>query len=329
VNRPARVRLLIAMVLCLFAAGCGQAGSIVNPKASEANRIATTWWIIFALACVVYLVVGGLIVFAALRGRRRRGASGLRENAFIWVGGIIVPLVILLVIAGVTVNTTSALRNPSSDALHIDVTGKLWWWDVRYVGTNVVTANTFHIPAGRPIDLRVTSDNVIHSFWVPELAGKEDTIPGQTNHLRFTADEPGTYRGRCAEFCGLQHAHMDIIVVVDTAGDFGRWLARREALDGAPTSDATTRGAVVFQREACAGCHTIRGTSANGKVGPDLSDFGSRPTIGAGVLTNTPEHLHDWIYDAPAAKPGTAMPQFHSLPARDIAAVATYLESLK
>jgi cytochrome c oxidase subunit 2 len=321
--------LAIAVALAAVTAGCGRAGSITNPKGSEASNIATTWWIIFGLACAVYLVVGGLIIFAALRGRRRGRSSRLRENTFIWIGGLVIPLVILLVVAGVTVNSTSALRAPSPDALRIDVTGKLWWWNVRYVDTNVVTANVIHIPAGQEIDLRLTSDNVIHSFWVPELAGKEDTIPGQTNHLRFTANEPGTFLGRCAEFCGLQHAHMDIIVVVETPGDFGRWLARRQATSSAPQSEEATRGAVVFQREACAGCHTIRGTTANGKVGPELTDFGTRPTIGAGVLTNTPENLERWIYDAPDLKPGTSMPQFHSLASKDIAALATYLEGLK
>jgi len=322
--------LALVVALAVLTAGCGRAGSIVSPKGSEASKIATTWWIIFGLACAVYLVVGSLIIYAALRGRRRgRSSSRLRENTFIWVGGLLIPLVILLVVAGVTVNSTSALRAPAAGALRIDVTGKLWWWDVRYAGTNVVTANVIHIPAGQDIDLRLTSDNVIHSFWVPELAGKEDTIPGQTNHLRFTANEPGTYLGRCAEFCGLQHAHMDIIVVVETPGDFGRWMARRQSTSSAPESEETTRGAVVFQREACAGCHTIRDTAANGKVGPDLTDFGSRPTIGAGVLDNTPENLERWIYDAPDVKPGTVMPQFHSLPAKDIAALAAYLESLK
>jgi cytochrome c oxidase subunit 2 len=321
--------VVTAAAALLAAAGCGRAGSIVSPKGSEAHRIAGTWWLVFGLASAVYLVVGGLIVFAALRGRRRRAPSGLRDNAFIWIGGLAVPLAILLVLAAVTVNTTSALRNPSRRALQVDVEGKLWWWSVHYVGTDVVTANEIHLPAGQPVDLRLTSDNVIHSFWVPELAGKEDTIPGQTNHLRFTADEPGVYLGRCAEFCGLQHAHMDIVVVVDTPGRFGRWLARRESATGAPESEETTRGAVVFQREACAGCHTIRGTTATGHVGPDLTDFGSRRTIGAGVLENTRPNLERWIEDAPREKTGIRMPPFRSLPAVDITALAQYLESLK
>jgi cytochrome c oxidase subunit 2 len=237
--------------------------------------------------------------------------------------------VILLVLAVVTVHTTSALRRPSARELAIDVVGKQWWWAVSYPDAGVRTANEIHLPAGQPVDLRLTTTDVIHSFWVPELAGKEDTIPGQVNHLRFTADRPGTYLGRCAEFCGLQHAHMDISVVVETPGDFGRWLARETRVGQAPTSDEAARGAAVFQREACAGCHTIRGTNASGTVGPNLSDVGARRTLGAGVLENTDANLEQWILDAPSLKEGIVMPSFRSLPADDIAALATYLESLR
>ncbi len=329
-TRAHRVRLVVVVVgVGTATTGCGSS-SIVSPKGSEADRVAGAWWLMFGLACAVYVIVAGLIVYAATRGRLKKGTSSrLRPNAFIWVGGVAVPLVILMVLAVVTVHTTSALRRPSGDELLIDVVGKRWWWAVQYPGKGVTTANEIHLPAGQPVDVRLTSDNVIHSFWVPELAGKEDTIPGQVNHLRFTADRPGTYLGRCAEYCGIQHAHMDIVVVVETAGDFGRWLTRRQSVQPGPTSEETTRGAVVFQREACAGCHTIRGTAAQGKVGPDLTDVGERRTLGAGVLENSRDNLFDWIFDAPSSKPGILMPSFRSLPPDDIAAIATYLESLK
>jgi cytochrome c oxidase subunit 2 len=331
VRRAARARITIfAIAIAIGVAGCGSAGSIVNPKGSEADRIAGAWWLMFGLACAVYVVVAALIVYAATRGRRKRSAdSRLQPNTFIWVGGVAVPFVILMVLAVVTVHTTAALRKPSAGALEIDVAGHDWWWAVRYASAGVTTANEIHLPAGQPVDIRLTSDNVIHSFWVPELAGKEDVIPGQTNHLRFTADDPGTYRGRCAEFCGLQHAHMDIVVVVETPGDFGRWLARRQSFVQEPTSEEEARGAVVFQREACAGCHTVRGTSAQGTVGPDLSDLGGRSGLGAGVLSNTLDNLQDWIRDAPALKPGIGMPSFRSLSPGDVHAIAVYLESLE
>jgi cytochrome c oxidase subunit 2 len=326
-----RIRLVVLAVLVgAVAAGCGGGHSFLDAKGSEADRIASVWWLMFGLAAAVYVVVAGFIVYAATRGRRRSSESSrLDEQRFIWIGGVLAPLVILAILAVVTVDTTSALRNASPHELKIDVVGKLWWWQVEYPGTDVVTANEIHIPRGTPIDFHLTSDNVIHSFWVPQLAGKMDTIPGQPNDLRFTADTVGTYRGQCAEFCGLQHAHMGIAVVVDTPPDFGRWLARREATSLEPASEEAATGQLVFEREACAGCHTIRGTSAQGHVGPDLTDVGSRARIGAETLLNTPENMRAWIRDAQHFKPGISMPSFHSLSNSDVAALATYLESLK
>ncbi len=330
-TRWARLRLVAAAAtIAIGTAACGGATSIVDPKGSEASRIAGVWWLMFGLAAGVYVVVAGFIVYAATRGRRTGGrASRLDDNWLIWIGGILAPLVILAVLAVVTVNTTSALRNPSRDALHIEVGGQLWWWSVRYPETNFETANEIHIPTGQPIDLILRSDNVIHSFWVPELAGKEDVVPGQTNHLRFTADHPGRYTGRCAEFCGLQHGHMGIEVVVQTPGEFGRWMAQHSTVAREPASEAAATGQVVFQRLACAGCHTIAGTTATGKVGPDLTDVGGRRLLGAGIVENTPENMRKWIRDAPDLKPGVVMPAFGNLSDGDLSALTAYLESLK
>jgi cytochrome c oxidase subunit 2 len=304
--------------------------SIVTPKGSEADRVAGAWWLMFGLAAFVYVVVAGLIVYSTVRGRRRgTQPSRLREDAFIWIGGVAAPVVILFVLAIVTVHTTEALRRPARDALEVDVAGEDWWWAVRYPGTDIVTANEIHLPVDRPVDLRLTSDNVIHSFWVPELAGKQDAIPGQPNHLRITPEAIGTYVARCAEYCGLQHAHMEVRVIVQTATEFGRWQARQEATRTEPVSDAATAGAAIFQRQACAGCHTVRGTSATGTLGPDLTDFGARETIGAGLLENDPRNLADWIRDAPSLKPGATMPSFHELTDRDVQSIVAYLESLR
>lgn len=326
-RRVARVGTLV--VLAVLLSGCG-AGSIVDPKGSEARKVAGIWWISFGLAALVYVVVAGLILFAATRGRRHEGAeSRLHEHAFIWIGGVAAPLVILLVIAGLTVATTDALRRNEPGELRVHVAGELWWWSVEYPGTGIVTANELHLPVGRPVDIRLTSDNVIHSLWVPELAGKEDAIPGQPNHLRFTPESTGEYVGRCAEYCGIQHAHMALRVIVESPADFARWTTRRTAVSAEPASEDAATGAVVFQREACAGCHTIRGTPAAGTVGPDLTDVGQRRTLGAGVVENTPEHLAEWIRDAPSLKPGIQMPSFHSLSDREVRAVVAYLESLR
>jgi cytochrome c oxidase subunit 2 len=331
VRRRGRVRIVVlGIAIGAVVAGCGGARSIVDPKGSEASRIAGVWWLMFGLASAVYVVVAGCILYAATRGRRRGSQpSRLREHWLIWIGGVIVPFVILMVLAVVTVDTTSALRTASPGALRIDVVGKLWWWEVRYPGTGVTTANEIHIPQGTPIQLHLTSDNVIHSFWVPELAGKMDTIPGQPNDLDFTADTVGTYQGQCAEFCGLQHAHMGVAVVVQTPADYGRWLARRERAPLEPASEEAARGELVFQREACAGCHTIRGTDATGTVGPDLTDVGSRARLGAETILNTPKGMQRWIRDAQAIKPGISMPAFGDLSDADVSALTTYLESLQ
>jgi cytochrome c oxidase subunit 2 len=326
--RGARLTLALAIVLLLGA--CTSDSSIVDTHGSEANRVAGVWWLIFGLAAGVYVIVAGFILFAAARGRRKhpRPASRLRDNLFIWIGGVIAPLVILMVLAAVTVNATAHLRNASRNELVVEVTGKRWWWDVRYPKQAVATANEIHIPAGQPVDFVLTSDNVIHSFWVPELAGKEDTIPGQVNHLRFTADKVGTYRGFCAEFCGLEHAHMGFLVIVQSPADFGRWLAQREQPPPPPDSDLAERGAVTFQRLPCAGCHTVRGTQANGTVGPDLTDVGSRRTLGSVTIDNTSENLTRWITDAQSIKPGSLMPPI-SMSSGDAQAVVAYLQSLK
>jgi cytochrome c oxidase subunit II len=323
---------LIALVALLGAlAGGGSAdSSIVNPKGSEADRIAGVWWLMFGLAAGVYVIVGGFILYASTRGRRRGAEpSRLRDNSFIWIGGVIGPLVILGVLAVVTVHTTTALRQPARNELRVDVVGKDWWWEVRYPAERIVTATDIYLPAGQPVVIRIRSDNVIHSFWVPELAGKMDAIPGQTNELRFTANEPGTYAGRCAEYCGIQHTHMGFSVHVLSPGDYGRWLARRQRTPSEPVSDEAAAGQLTFQREACAGYHTVDGTSAQGRVGPNLSDLGARSSLGAGAIENTPAHLEQWIRDAPSIKPGVLMPPFLALSDREVATITAYLESLK
>jgi cytochrome c oxidase subunit 2 len=174
----------------------------------------------------------------------------------------------------------------------------------------------------------LTSDNVIHSFWVPQLAAKVDTIPGQRNVLRFTPEKTGVYRGLCAEFCGVQHARMQFLVIVESPVDFGRWVARRENVVGEPTSELTAQGRLVFEREACAGCHTIDGTGARGTFGPNLTDFGTRQTIAGATLDNNEANLVKWITDPHDQKPGALMPPAVISP-DDVKAVAAYLESLK
>jgi cytochrome c oxidase subunit II len=307
---------------------------MLDPKGPEARNVADIWWLMFALAALVYVVVAGLIVIAIRRGRRPREEEPTpqrepKDDTFIWFGGIVAPVVILAVLAVVTVRTTQDLRAQEDGELRIEVTAKRWWWDVKYPDSGVATASEIHIPVGRPVDIELLSDNVVHSFWVPQLAGKVDTIPGQRNHLRLKASEAGTFRGECAEYCGVQHTYMSYLVIAEQPQDFERWLARRAGGAGlSPTSDAASRGQVVFNRESCAGCHTIRGTQATGTVGPDLSDFGSRQSIGSLTVPNNEANLSRWITDPQGIKPGNLMPPT-ALSADDIAAITAYLEGLK
>jgi cytochrome c oxidase subunit 2 len=285
------------------------------------------------MAAGVYVIVAGFIVFAIVRGRRDPAGAGdpspsrVSDDAFIWWGGVIVPVLILAVLAVATVASASELRKPSTAPLRVEVVGKRWWWEVSYPDQQVVTANEIHLPAGRPVEIGLDSDNVIHSFWVPGLAGKEDNIPGQHNTLRFTPERPGSYRGQCAEYCGLEHGLMAFMVVVDPPGEFERWLARRRTPAALPTDEVAARGEVVFMRESCFGCHTIRGTQATGRIGPDLSDFGSRKWIGSVTVPNTTRNLAAWITNAQSIKPGALMPPI-ALEPRDLNAVVAYLQSL-
>ncbi|HET9728162.1 MAG TPA: cytochrome c oxidase subunit II [Acidimicrobiia bacterium] len=322
--------LLVGGMLIVGCAG-GSTPSSLDGAGSESSRVAGVWWLAFGLGAAVYAIVAGLVVFGALRNGSAEvdAPRRQRERVVIAVGGVLIPFFILLFLAGVTVNATAHLRKAApSNSVQIEVTGKRWWWQVRYPALGIDTANEIHIPVGQPVHFTLKSDNVIHSFWVPQLAGKEDMIPGQTNELTFTANRPGKYRGLCAEYCGTEHAKMLLFVIAQPASDFTTWVAHEKALLTGPTSEETAAGQQVFEREACAGCHTIRGTSATGTIGPNLSDVGSRSTIAAGWLENTPENLASWIDDAQKIKPGSLMPPI-ALSDRDLSAIVAYLESLK
>lgn len=322
-----------AAVVAVLAVACSDdAPSALDPKGPNAERIAGVWWLMFGLAAAVYVVVGGLIIAAAMRGRRAGEGQGrpsrITDSGFIWVGGVIAPVVILGGLAVVTVSTTNDLRRVEAGALRIEVTGYRWWWQVRYPDDDVVTANEIHIPVGRPVEIGLRTKDVIHSFWVPELAGKVDQIPGQRNVIRLKADEPGTYRGFCAEFCGLQHAKMQFLVIADTPAEFTRWITRRQRPSGTPPTEEAALGQVVFNRNTCGGCHTVRGTDARGTEGPDLSDFGDRRTIGAVSLDNNRKNLAEWIRDPHESKPGNLMPPSYLAP-DEMEALLDYLESLR
>jgi cytochrome c oxidase subunit II len=314
-------------------AGCDGVQSVMAPGGADARAIARLGWIVFAGAALIFAFVMGLIAYAALGREARPGwATG---NGLIIGGGIVFPVVTLtaLLIYGLVL-TAGVGRSSTMPALSVDVTGEQFWWRVRYRGESgeaqVDAANEVHVPVGRPVELTLRASDVIHSFWVPGLAGKLDMIPGQENRLVITAETPGTYRGQCAEYCGAQHTKMAFHVVAHPPDDFQRWLAERRRLPAEPATDAAAQGRTLFIQAGCGACHAVRGTQASGVVGPDLTHIGSRAWIGAGLMENTgAAALAGWIAGAQHLKPGIRMPSFGGLEAGQLAAIAAYLESLK
>jgi cytochrome c oxidase subunit 2 len=214
----------------------------------------------------------------------------------------------------------------------MDVIGHQWWWEVRYGDPahpdfGFTTANEVHLPVGRPVRVRLRTADVIHSFWLPQIAGKTDLIPGQVNETWLEAERPGTSRGMCAEYCGLQHATMALAVTAESPESFARWAAAQRAGAAPPSTPEAQAGRVVFVR-SCGACHAVAGTDALGRVGPDLTHVASRPTIGAGALENTPANLARWITDAPAIKEGARMPAI-PLDDAELRAVVAYLRTLR
>jgi cytochrome c oxidase subunit 2 len=315
---------LAAVGLVLLAACSRQSPNALDPQAPAAKSVASVAYLMFGLATVVYVVVAAFIIIGALRGKKE---SRISDGAFIWIGGLVVPSLILAGLAVVTVKTTDTLRKPDADALRIEVTGYRFWWGVQYPDEKVATANEIRVPAGRPVEIGLQSEDVVHSFWVPQLAGKVDMVPGQRNVIRFTADKPGEYRGQCAEFCGLQHAKMALLVVAEEPGEYERWVIRQQRPRGGPGSEREAAGEQVFMRSSCAGCHTVRGTEAQGTKGPDLSDFGTRRTLGAVAAENNTANLAGWIANSQSIKPGNLMPPVQLEP-DELLNLVEYLEGL-
>jgi len=310
---------------------------LLDPQGPAAERIAGLWWLMFWLGLAVYVVVLALLVVPLLRGRRRAAADEGEEiaartgNLLIWGGGVVVPVIILmvLVVASGTVGAQVPWnRDNPGNQLTIDVTGHMFWWQVHYPQAGFETANEIVIPAGEPVHLRMTSVDVIHSFWVPQLHGKIDLTPGHGTTITIEANRPGVYRGQCAEFCGLSHAWMLITVDAREREDFDQWLAEQAEPAAELTDGVLREGQQLFTSSSCVYCHTVRGHTAESHVGPDLTHFASRRTIGAGALPNTRGHLAGWIVDPQASKPGNRMPGT-DLDGAELQLLLDYLESLR
>jgi cytochrome c oxidase subunit II len=322
--------------LVLVVSGCANNGqNALHAQSPQSHDIEVLWWWMLGVASLVFLGACAMLVLGWLR-RRSKGLPVVGENEdvnkrLVVAFGIAVPIVVLVtlfLVANVAVIKATAAPKTSSTKLTIQVIGHDWWWEVRYPGHIARTANEIHIPARTRVDVEGTTDDVIHSLWVPELNRKIDLIPGRVNRVLLYADHPGTYRGQCAEFCGLQHAHMSLYVVADDPATFQRWLANQSKPAPSTASGLAARGRQLFLANTCSSCHTIRGTKANADVGPDLTHVASRMTLAALTIDNSPADLVRWISDPQHVKPGAKMPAL-DLSQADFRAIAAYLESLK
>ena len=294
-----------------------------------AREVALLWWLMCGFAGLVLVVVSALWIYAMRRAPREITPEQAKRINLRWLvgGGILLPslsITVLLLFGGSIGERMLPLPLLGEQPLRVEITGHQWWWEVRYPDSGVVTANQLHIPAGRPVDLQVSSADVIHSFWVPRLGGKIDMIPGRDNRIRLQADEPGVYRGQCSEFCGTQHSHMILHVQAHTDDDFNAWLKARQDAQISPLAGAA--GDIYATR--CGTCHRVAGVSA-GQRAPDLSDLGSRPTLGSGVLTNEPGSILTWLRKHQRLKPGNAMPLHEDIDPAHLQTIATWLEGLK
>ncbi len=295
------------------------------------RQINVLWWIMFGVGSLVYLVVMAYMLLALFRRRgnlEERAEPTEGSNVVFW-GGAVIPALILVGIFGATVYTQSALREPEiPEDLVVEVVGHQWWWEVRYPEYGFTTANEIHLPVGQPVSFRILSDDVIHSFWVPELHGKLDAIPEQTNSFWLQADEPGFYWGECAEYCGLQHARMLFVVIAEAEGEFLEWVEGQQQPAVEPVNEQLAQGRQIFLDSNCINCHAIEGTDATGELGPDLTHLASRRTLGAGTVPNNRGNLGGWIMDPHGIKEGVLMPPA-DYTGEELQLLLDYLQSLE
>ncbi len=317
---------------CVLLAGCGTSQSALQPRGPAAGEIALLWWVLFWISVAVTVIVFGCLGWALFRPRLAPNTSHTEAHGLVLVLGVAIPTVILLGTFGVSLRTMLATANPgSAPGVKVKVIGRQWWWEVRYEqpGPGFATANELHLPVGQPMQVELSSADVIHSFWVPELQKKVDVFPDRTNTTWLQADQPGDYRGQCAEYCGTQHAHMALHVVAESPDQFSAWLRSQQQPAAAPPAESA-RGVQVFSSAGCIACHSIRYGSGpvGGAAGPDLTHLASRDYIAAGQLHNTPGNLGGWIVNSQAIKPGNIMPP-NPMSGDDLQALLGYLETLK
>jgi cytochrome c oxidase subunit 2 len=322
----------LALSACLPAvAACDGTQSVLEPHGPQAREMAELWWIMAAGAVLIWLFVVGCAVYAT------RIRPAVHENfagtAFIVGGGVILPVVVLSALLTYSFLLAREQVAVPGDGLRIEVIGKQWWWEVRYFPPGaeepVIGANEVRLPAGQPVEVSLRATDVIHSFWIPNLAGKTDMIPGSVNRMVIQADAPGEFRGQCAEYCGGPHALMAFYAVAMAPDDFAAWLEREARPARTPEEPFLVEGRELFLASGCGACHTIRGIAAEGELGPDLTHVGGRRSLAAGILPNNVGTIAGWIADPQRIKPNNKMPAFNTFSGEELRALAAYLASLE
>lgn len=333
-------RLLVLGCLLALVTGCAEApASRTTPSALDAHGagariIRQEWWLLFGLGSLIVLLITGILCAILIRqflSAQARSVAPHDERGlrWIWYGGIALPVVILLIVFAFSVRNTRLLAAPpSQETLTITLVGHRWWWEVQYPDHGFTTANQLYIPVGQAVRINLTSADVIHSFWVPQLHFKRDLIPGRNNETWLQADEPGVYRGICAEFCGVQHAQMMFMVIALAPERYEAWLKNESQPARVPTDEQARTGQQLFLNTSCVYCHAIRGTPAAGQVGPDLTHLANRLTLAAGTLENNVGNLGGWILDPQHIKPGSLMPAT-PLTGPELQALLAYLSTLQ
>jgi cytochrome c oxidase subunit 2 len=322
---------LLLPATCLLASGCSGIQSSLAPASREAERIAALWWSMAIGAVVIWI---GVLLLAVYFGREHDAAPSRRRDRWLILGaGVAFPIVVLtgLLAYGLSMIPPLVARAPEGSLL-VDIEGELWWWRVRYQrpdGSTVELANEIRLPVGESVQFRVSSDNVIHAFWIPALGGKIDAVPGRTNYLAVHPTRVGVFAGACAEYCGTAHAFMRLFVQVMDRAAFDAWLAHQATAAAAPTTDAEARGRELVLANGCGACHTVRGTTARGVIAPDLTHVAGRMSLAAGTLRTGAGTFESWLASPAHHKPGVRMPAYGMLDEGDRRAIATYLGALQ
>lgn len=341
-NTILKVCAALGFVLC--STSCGGIHNALNPTGPQAQNLSRLWWLFFIVCSTVFVLVM-IALLLSLRNRTSESQAETvpvieppveqertRRNVVISAVTITVIILFVFLISSYFAGRSMTAELEHKNGLNIELTGHQWWWEVRYDDVDAsnifTTANEIHIPVGVPVTFSLKAADVIHSFWVPNLAGKKDLIPGKINTIWLQADKPGVYRGQCAEYCGLQHARMALWIVAEPQEQFNAWRQNQTQTSVTPASDSQKHGRQVFLTSTCVMCHAINGTPAGSNIGPNLTHVASRNMIAAATVVNTREHLAQWIIDSQQYKPGNKMPQ-NNLSDADLQSLVDYLQSLK